>query len=401
MKNNKIIWLAGFLFLMSCSKQNSQNKFEIQEGQFKASITETGELQAINAISINMPSIGFKYGWKFKIIDLVDNGTIVKRGDQIAKIDQATIRKRIIDLETNYNLEQANLNKQIIEQNNQLRNLEITLNEENANFELKELEVATFKFESPQKRRIKELEFEQVKINKAKAIRNIKRQQIVKENQIKIQKLKVDQIKKDIDGAYIAIKKLDIISPINGIVQLKKNRRTKQNYRIGDEIYLNQSFALVPDINFMKVRTYINELDYNKIKLGQKVDVRLDALPEVVFEGKLSTLGKLSKLKEKDSRIKVFDAEITIINNDERLKPGMTVSCQIFYADYAKAIYVNNNCLLREKGKYYIFPKKGDKQEVKIGYSNNSHTVIIGNHKKGQVLQQANRKKKSRSQYKV
>jgi len=394
MEKVKILLLAGMLFFISCSKTNKDSEFKIQKGSFKASITETGELLAINAVSINMPSIGFRYGWQFKIIELVDNGTIVKLGDKIAKIDEATVRKRIIELETQLNLEQANLNKQIIEQDNQVQSLEIALEEEQANYELKELELETFKFESPRKRNIKKLEFEQVIINRTKAIRNIERQKIIKENQIKIQKLKVNQIKLDIEEAYIAVTKLDIISPINGIVQLKKNRRSKQNYKVGDEIFLNQSFALVPDINSMKVKTSINELDYKKVQLGQKVKVRLDALPEVVFEGKVSSLGKLSKPKEQDSKIKVFDAEITIINNDERLKPGMTVSCQILYADYQNVMYVNNDCLLREKGKYYIFPEKGKRREVKVGFSNNNHTVILGKQIEGQALIQANRKRK-------
>lgn len=401
MEKIKILMLAGILFFISCSKQNKDSEFEIQKGSFKASITETGELQAINAVGINMPPIGFEYGWQFKIIDLVDNGTRIKAGENIAKIDQASVRKKIIELETQYNLEQANLNKQMIEQDNQERSLEIALEEEQANYELKELEMETFKFESPQKRTIKKLEFEQVQINRTKAIRNIQRQKIIKENQIKIQKLKVSQIKLDIADAYIAINKLNITSPINGIVQLKQNRRSKQNFKIGDEIFLNQSFALVPDINFMKVKTSINELDYKKVRLGQKVKVRLDALPEVVFEGKISSLGKLSKPKEEDSKIKVFDAEITIINNDERLKPGMTVSCQVFYADYQNVTYVHNDCLLREKGKYFIFPEKNKRQEVKIGFSNNNYTVILGEQKEGQALFQANRRKDPASEQKA
>lgn len=391
MEKIKILLLAGMLFLISCNTQSKDSEFEVKKGHFKASVIESGELQAINAVSINMPPIGFRYGWQFKIIDLVENGTIVTAGENIAKIDQASVRKRIIDLETRLNLEDANLNKLIIQQSNKKRSLETSLEEEQANFELKKLEVETFKFESPQKQNVKKLEFEQVKINKEKAIRNIQRQKIIRKNQIMIQTMKVDQIKLNIKEANKAIKQLDIISPINGIVQLKRNRRTNQNYKIGDEMHLGQSFALVPDINLMKVKTSINEMDYKKIKIGQKVNVRLDALPSVIFKGELCLLGKLSKPKERDSKIKVFDAEITILNNDERLKPGMTVSCEIIYADHENALYVNNDCLLRENGKYYIFPKKNKRQEVHVGFSNNKYTHILDDLEKGQNLYQANR----------
>ncbi len=397
MENIKILLLAGLLFLISCTSEDKSSEFEVKNGSFVASVIETGELQAINAVSINMPAIGYRYGFQFKIIDLVENGTIVKRGDNIGRIDQVSVRKSIIELETQLNLEQANLNKLLIQQDNEATSLETRLEEEQANYELKKLEVETFKFESPQKQNVKHLEFEQVEINREMAIRNIQRQKIIKENQLKIQELKVSQIKLDIKEANKAITKMDVTSPIDGIVQLNKNRRTSQNYKIGDEMYLGQSFALVPDISLMKVKTSINEMDYKKVRVGQKVKVRLDALPEVVFKGEVRSLGKLSKPKEKDSKIKIFDAEITMIDNDERLKPGMTVSCEIIYADYENVTYVNNDCLMRENGKFYIFPKKNKRKEIHVGFSNNKYTVILDELEKGQSLFSADRKKKTAS----
>jgi len=391
----KVLFIVSALLFVSCSKSEKEGTYEIKHGEFKASIIESGELLAVNAVSVNMPAIGYKYGWNFKIIDLVDNGTIVKKGDNIAKIDQASIRKKIIDMETKYDLELATLSKLKIEQDIQAKNLETKLEEEQASFELKQLEVETFKFESPQKRKIKELEFEQVEINRQKALKDIERQKIVKKNQIKIQTIKVNQIKLDVEEAKIAIMKLNIVSPLNGIVQLKRNRRTKINYKIGDEIYLGQSFAIVPDISLMKVKTFINEMDYKKIKIGQKVDVRLDALPEVVFKGRLSSLGKLSKPKERDSRIKVFDAEVTMIDNDERLKPGMTVGCNIYYADFANATYVSNECLLNKDGKYYVFTSSKDSMEVKVLHSNNINSLLLGDYDGGEKLIKLSNKKNS------
>jgi hypothetical protein len=49
---------------------------------------------------------------------------------------------------------------------------------------------------------------------------------------------------------------------------------------------------------------------------------------KVVFEGEIVYIGKLSRLKDQKSRQKVFDVEVKIIKPDERLKPGMTVSCE-------------------------------------------------------------------------
>ena len=86
--------------------------------------------------------------------------------------------------------------------------------------------------------------------------------------------------------------------------------------------------ANVPELEFMKVNTQVNETDFLKIAVGQKVAVRLDALPKVMFEGEVSYIGKLCRLKDQKSRQRVFDVEVRIVEPDERLKPGMTVSCE-------------------------------------------------------------------------
>lgn len=383
---NIIVLIALVLLIVSCTGSDNTSKYTVEKGDFKASITETGDLQAINAVSINMPPIGFQYGWRFKIIDLVKNGSVAHKGDTIAKIDPSNIQKVIIEKETRIEIEEGNLNKMIIQQENAFKSLQTKLEEVEANYDLKKLELEKFKFESPQKHKVKQLEFNQVQISKDKELLNIEQQRIIHENQIKIQKIKVEQIKISLANAYKALEMMNIKSPIDGIVQIKQNRRTQQNYKIGDELFMGQSFALVPDIQTMKVKTKINELDYPKIKVGQEVVVRLDALPEVAFHGQITYLGKLSKPKERKQSIKVFDAEIVINEKDERLKPGMTVSCQIYYADMENVTYIGNECLLLENGKHYIYLKNRKRQQVHIGPSNNNNTVILDNLKKGLKL---------------
>jgi hypothetical protein len=84
----------------------------------------------------------------------------------------------------------------------------------------------------------------------------------------------------------------------------------------------------VPELKWMKVVTFINENDFLKLQVGQSVIVRLDALPEIKFKGEVSYVGKLCRLREPNSKQKGFDVEVRLLESDERLKPGMTVSCE-------------------------------------------------------------------------
>ena len=98
---------------------------------------------------------------------------------------------------------------------------------------------------------------------------------------------------------------------------------------MGDEINNGNVMASVPDLTWMTVETQINENDFLRIKEGDKVIVRLDALPEVPFEGYISHIGLFCYAKDYSKpRQKSFDVEVRLLVSDERLKPGMTVSCE-------------------------------------------------------------------------
>jgi hypothetical protein len=121
---------------------------------------------------------------------------------------------------------------------------------------------------------------------------------------------------------------LTIRTSVVGVFQRGINPRTGTMLNAGDQMYPGFSMGNVPELKWMRVNTFINENDFLKITTGQKVAVRLDALPNVIFNGEISYIGKLCHSRENNSRQKVFDVEVKMLEPDERLKPGMTVSCE-------------------------------------------------------------------------
>jgi len=137
---------------------------------------------------------------------------------------------------------------------------------------------------------------------------------VINRNDLKIQEIRVSQIRNDINNAYSILPALTIRTPISGVFQIDRNRRVGGLIKVGDNIYAGNNMARVPDLTYMKVITFINETDFLKIRLGQKVTVRLDALPNIVFEGEIAYIGKLCYQKDRKSKQKVFDVEVNILN---------------------------------------------------------------------------------------
>jgi multidrug efflux pump subunit AcrA (membrane-fusion protein) len=245
-------------------------------------IVETGELAAIDSRSFVMPRYG-RHWYMMKIIGILKHGTEVKKGDSVIQLDPTDIKKYIIERESRLETQLAVLEKLHVDQQNRIQELDSRLKNETASYNLKKLE---------------------------------------------LERIRMEQLQNEIKNAYDLLPALTIRTPISGIFQVAENRRTKEMVKIGDEIFVGNNLGNVPDLTWMKVNTAVNETDYFKLKTGQKVIVRLDALPALTFEGEVSYLGKLCQPKNNNSRQKVFEVEVRISESDERLKPGMTVSCE-------------------------------------------------------------------------
>lgn len=375
------------ILLVSCGK-NNRNVSTVMTGSFRQSVIETGELQAINASYITMPSISWQYGYQFKIIGLAEHGKIVHKGDSIIKLDPASVYKFILEGEDKLENELAAANKQVVQSENNIQELNAQMKSEQAAYDLKELEVERSNFDTDIKKKIKELEFQQATIKLNKVKRNLKLKPKLDNYDRRIQRIRVIQRENDLKSAKETLKKFLVRSPLDGTFQVSVNQFTQnpQNWRLGDSPYQGQMIASIPDIAKMQAKTYINEAEIKKVRPGMKVIVRLDALPSVPFNGTITSISKICLPRDRE---KVFNVVVEISESDLRLKPGMTVNCEYILYETENDMYVLNNCLLRENGHSYIFLKRGGstlKTEVQSGASNSYYTTIKGDVKPGQKL---------------
>ena len=330
MRKNEIIkpFLLSLiiLFAFSCGNEEKVEDKKVVSGR---NIVETGELAAVNSLSFVLTRYG-QYWYQMRVIGILEHGSIVNAGDSIIQLDPTEVKKFIIERESNLETEMANMEKLRVDHDNRTNDLLSNIKNEKAGYDLKKVELESSRFETERLRKIKELEFEQVKIALAKAEKRLELSKIIIRNEIIIQEIRVRQIKNEIDNAYSILPKLTLRSPIAGVFQIAHNWQTGTLVKVGDNIYTGNNMANVPELEWMKVNTYINENDFLKIKVGQKVEVRLDALSGVVFDGQVSYIGKLCYLRDYNSksRQKVFDVEVQMLKSDPRLKPGMTVSCE-------------------------------------------------------------------------
>lgn len=113
-----------------------------------------------------------------------------------------------------------------------------------------------------------------------------------------------------------------IQAPISGYV-ISKAREPGEVIRSGEPI------VTIANLDRVWLRAYISEGDLGKVKLGQKVLVKIDAFPGKNYEGKISYISQRSEFTPKNvqtekERVKlVYRIKVDIENSNHELKSGM------------------------------------------------------------------------------
>ena len=118
-----------------------------------------------------------------------------------------------------------------------------------------------------------------------------------------------------------------LLSPINGVV-------TARNYDVGDMCSVASPIFTVEQIVPVKLLVAISEADYSKVKKGDSVEIKADAIPGKTFYGKINRIYPTI-----DPTTRTFTVEVVVNNNYKTLRPGMFVRATVKFG-------VNNSVVI-------------------------------------------------------
>jgi len=135
----------------------------------------------------------------------------------------------------------------------------------------------------------------------------------------------------------IMVSKAEISAPISGQV-------LKSSVRVGQLVGTGQPLAVIADTDDLFVDLNIDETEISKVKVGQLVDLKVDALPGKTFQGRVDEIGKATLSTFDILPMQSANGNFTKVTqriplkvrfpeiNELRLLPGMSVTAKIHIA---------------------------------------------------------------------
>jgi RND family efflux transporter MFP subunit len=150
----------------------------------------------------------------------------------------------------------------------------------------------------------------------------------------------------------------------------------------------------------------LNEVDVARAEIGQKATLTFDAVPDLSITGEVAGIDTIGTVSQ---GVVSYTVRITFDTQDERVKPGMSVSANIIIEAKSDVLLVPNSAIKSQgSGQYVevaggqveqarvvsqtgvILPQPPRRQTVEIGISNDESTEITTGLKEGdRVITQA------------
>lgn len=360
-----------------------QSVYVVKRGTFDKIIETKGEIHGKNAINITLDDI-FKDNdlqvWEYSIKDMVPEGTIVKKGEWVATLDQVNLNQRLQINREQMDMRQAQLNDAKIDSALTLSEIRQRIAQLEFDLQYRQLDLEQSKFESPAYQRKMQTAFNQT-------MRQIERQK----RDYELRKMDLEartgrneeryNFHRDVDlKLQQALAATTINAPEAGMVIYARVRGNRK-IRIGDEVGpWRPIIATLPDLSVLISETYIAEIDIAKVKTGDSARVTVDALPGLTYHGRVTTIANIGQeLQGADTR--VFAVTIELNHHDQKLLPGMTSNNQIIVEQLPDQIIIPRSCLFSEEGQPFVYLKKEGKlwkHKVSTGPENDDVVVITG-----------------------
>lgn len=389
-----IVAVVAIVVLIAISKSKSRKDLanlyaEVQRGQFDIIVTTTGELQAENSTDIRGPEMAQSRNiraMEIKITDMVPEGTEVKAGDYIATLDRTTFENSLKDELERLTTFETNLEVKVLDTAVTLSNLRDNIKNQKFSVEEAQITLDQSKYEPPTTIRQAEIALDKAQRSLDQSIRGYAlRVEQAKSDMRTIKNNLADQRQRVADLQKV-LSQFEIKAPSDGMVIYKRDR-TGTKRKVGSSISpFDNVVATLPDMTTMISKTYVNEIDVSKVKTNQKVEILVDAFPEKKYTGTVISVANIGEqLPNADA--KVFEVQIKVDGSDLILRPSMTTGNKIVTKTIQDTLYIPLESVQTGADSIpFVYTKKGTKQIVVLGESNENNVIIEQGLTEGQQI---------------
>jgi len=351
----------------------------VAKGEFIIDLNTRGEVDALNSTSVSVPG-GMRRRMSLQIVDMVPEGTIVKKGHFLFQLDKSEAQQRVDEQTDNLANARAELESEKANIASNMAQIQSDLEREKYSHEQAKLNLKMMEYEAEIKKQEYDLLMKKAEVALAQAEEKIKSQLIIDKATLMKAELKVKQAEAELREARTSFDALTVTSPIDGLVVYQEiwSGSGMKKIQVGDSPWWGMPLIKIPDLAVMQAKTVVSEVDISGVRSGQNSVITVDALEGKTYYGKITRVASLAR-RERKTNAKVFDIEVTVDSTDGRLRPGMTCECRLITGRISNAVFIPIQSVFQKDDTTVVYVMGGHgpkKRKVRVGARSSNYVVV-------------------------
>ncbi len=388
----------------------------VTTGPFLQEVIERGEVESSSNVEIRC-QVQARIAGGIPIIQIVPEGSYVKEGDFLVKLDDSALQTEVVQ-------------QQIVCNTSRALAVEARAESDATKLALKEYEAGTFRQEEGAlqgdefvaKENLRRAE-EYLRYSQKLAARGY-----VTEVQLEADRFAVEKARNELKGAQTKLEVLHRYTKLKTLNKLRADVETSEarmgsrenSHKLdldrlktlesqlancviaaptsGQVVYANppsgepliaegklvrerQIIIRLPDPKRMQVTARVNESRIDRVKSGMLTRIRLDAFPEVELIGKVREVSEYPlPAATAYSTMKEYAAAIDILDPPPGVRSGMTAQTSIEVEKLDEAVQVPLQAVMERGDRFFCIVQQGSGEfagrEVSVGHANDQVVVI-------------------------
>src|SRR5215831_19075451 len=365
----------------------------VRKGDFVVAVRVRGDVKSARSVILKAPQVP-----GLRIVRLAEAGRPVKKGDVVVEFDASQQDQNVITRTTNVRavdgqITQMKATQRIDDEADAMNKMASEYDLERAKLDASKAEVLSAI--EGEKNRI-QVGVSDGSLQTVKA--SINAHQVGQEADLNRLNQRKDKAVRDLNTAQGYLNMMQLRAPIDGIVNVLPNFRSQGSFgqatppfKEGDNAWTGAEIAEIPDLSEMYVDLKLEEVDRGKLKLGQQVKIRVDAIPDKEFAANLDWISPIAALVFKGGSTpeKTFPARATILKLDDRLRPGMSASTEIIIERVPNTLLIPSRASFAKDGKPAVFVQRGKDfvaRNIQVGKQNDEDIIVTGGLQEGDIV---------------
>jgi multidrug resistance efflux pump len=332
--------------------------------------------------------------WGLTLQWLVQAGAQVEKGGKVAEFDRQYMLLRLEDYRASVTQADADLTKLKADLALALKIKEQDIATAKAAYDKAVLDMKTLPVLSQLDAERTRLALSEAEAKYKQLYADLKQLDISQKAAIRNSEIEVEQTRIELRRAEANAERMIVKAPIGGLAVAQTIWRGGDmgQVRTGDQLWPGMMFLTVVDTRSMVVNASVNQVDVEKLRIGQKATVRFDAYPDLVLPATVYSIGGVPKPGgQRASFVKEIAVRLKLDKADPRVIPDLSVSAEVVLDSVENATIAPLGSIFRDDASQSpcVYVREADRwsrRPVELALANNIAVAVRSGLKAGEVV---------------